>query len=159
MNLIIFTAIFGITVCAVLAYFVYNSEANFVLKLLALPYALIFFGLLIWAIVVRMGAPIESYPVGKFQYLAHSVTKSGKEIVLYAWMKELKDFRIWRFVYDRETAKKLQKARQERKRGQPSQGEFKIKGNGKRGLELYKGQLTLENREDLLKDNQRNQRP
>ena len=80
-----------------------------------------------WFIVSLAGAPIEAFPKGKWEYVAHKAEQGGKNILLWAWVEKLNDARLYRFPYDRKTMKMLDEADKEQKQGSKSIGEFRRK--------------------------------
>lgn len=108
-----------LVMCALL----YKSKAHNSLKAFGLY---IFTLLLLFSLYVykeSLGAPIHAEPRYQFIYVHH--TTDGKEIVLWSLEKETGFDRLHAFPYDRETAQKLEQARQSLEaNGTMMEGEF-----------------------------------
>tara|TARA_B100001093_G_C26724271_1_gene969203 strand:- start:147 stop:557 length:411 start_codon:yes stop_codon:yes gene_type:complete len=103
----------------------YYSRAGFLLKLIAMPIAVLTSLAAMWTMISLSGAPINKIPYNnEWVYLGHQTIDKGSNIVLWLWDKELKDFRLYKFPYDRETQKKLQEANQESGNGMAMEGNF-----------------------------------
>lgn len=116
--------------CVIVAILIYCSLAPNIIKFIALPFTMIFCAGTLWMFVSLSGAPIEAQPSGKWHYAAHVIENSGETIVLWAWIEDLKDYRLYRFPYDREIAKKLNQIKEESNQQTTHTGEIK---KGKRG--------------------------
>jgi hypothetical protein len=129
--------IFGcVLLCVLVALLMYWSTAPFLVKLITLPFTIVFSLFIIWQMILMAGAPIKAFPEGEFSYVHHENLNGGKAIALWAWTEQHQDFRLFLFPYDRETAKKLQKAQQKRKQGRKINGKFKKNQAIKGGSEL-----------------------
>ena len=127
----------GLLLCTIVAFILYKFKIDFFLKLITLPLLIIFLVSVIYTLIVLAGAPIKGFPKNKFDYVAHTVTEQGKTIVLWAWPKDLEDFRLYTFPYSRKVEKQLQKAAQKGKKSKV-EGEFKTRQQGgKRFQELF----------------------
>ena len=128
--------IFGsVVLCIMVALLMYWSVAPFIVKLLTLPFAIGFSLYTIWTTVALLGSPINGFPP-EFRYVHHEITNGGKGIALWVYTEAHEDYRLYVFPYNRENAKKLQKAQQSKKQGKPVDGKFKKKKDKKEGLEL-----------------------
>lgn len=121
-------------VCLLVAVLLYYTEANFMLKLVALPFTIASGAMFVYTLIALSGAPIESYPRSEFKYFSHAIVDNGKNIILLAWPQDLEDFRLYKFPYDREVQKKLAEANKKTKEGKSTTGTFSQK---KTGIELF----------------------
>lgn len=129
--------IFGcILLCILVALLMYWSTAPFLIKLLTLPFTISFSLFIVWQMISLMGSPLKRFPIGEFTYIHHEPLNGGKAIALWVWSERFEDFRLYLFPYDRDTAKKLQKARQKKQEGKPTRGKFKSNKETKNGQEL-----------------------
>jgi|SaaInlV_125m_DNA_1040241.scaffolds.fasta_scaffold130046_2 hypothetical protein len=121
----------GLLVCFFMAFLMYTSAAPFLVKLIAMPTAVVYLIMCVYLIVVLSGAPIKNEPEGVWTYVHHEVV--GDNIVLWAYWGEENKHRLYEFEYDREKAKKLNEAKEGRKKGVAQNGEFKNppEGNGR----------------------------
>jgi hypothetical protein len=88
------------------------------------------------------GAPIEQFPQGKWDYIAHQAVNQGQSIVLWAWMAKYADTRLYKFPYNRETMKKLNKAGKNKQKGMKMRGRFE-RPRGQKVPTLYTEQGTV----------------
>lgn len=127
----------GLLFCTIIAFILYKSKVDFLLKLIALPLSVIFSLTAIYALIILAGSPIIGFPTKKFDYIAHIVIEEGKEIVLWARPDDFDDFRLYQFPYSRKVEKQLRKAAQKGEKGKVK-GEFKQQmSGGKRIQELF----------------------
>ena len=136
MDLIYATLTLGIVLCTLVATLTYYSSASFIIKLITLPFTVITSIFVIYTLVSLTGAPIEKFPEHKWVYLGHQPIDEGKSIILWTWDKEIEDFRLYKFPYDRETQKKLNTAKQSLEDGTGLEGEFKKEDGGERSLSI-----------------------
>jgi hypothetical protein len=120
----------GLLVCFFMALLMYTSAAPFLIKLVAMPTAVVYLVMCLYLIVILSGAPIKSEPKGVWTYVHHEVV--GETIVLWAYWGEDNRHRLYEFDYDREKAKKLNEAKDGRQSGNPQNGEFKKPPEGGR---------------------------
>lgn len=124
---ILFTSVI---LCVIVSLLVYNSDANSVLKFVALPYTIILCVGVLWVFIHLTGAPIDGKPKGEWTYVSHSFENAGETIVLWSFVEDLEDYRLHRFPYDRETAKKLNQAREESSSRTSHKGKFVTERRG-----------------------------
>ena len=116
----------------IIAFLIYHSNANNVLKFIALPATVVCAIGSILIIVQLAGAPLERMPIGKWDYIHHKANVDNT-ISLWVWSDRFQDQRLYRFPYDRETMKKLDQAKEEQTqtRGRRKHtGEFKKEKEG-----------------------------
>ena len=73
-----------------------------------------------------IGAPVYDKPA-KFIYKHHSISTMNNEKWITLWAMVEKKDRLYRFVYDKQTQKKLNEAKKQASRGRATIGEFKKK--------------------------------
>lgn len=122
---------------AVLCYSLYKVKFNDFFKLLSLPLVLLLATLMGFHYLDRLGAPIDAYPTGKWQYEYHKT--DGKTIVLS--ITELKGYRTYTFPYSEETREALEKAKEQKSMGIKLEGEFKPAEPNPRGGQTSKSEL------------------
>jgi len=88
---------------------IYYSKVPMYVKLLALPFNIIFFLYTIHYVNEKLGAPIEGVPNGEFGYIYHVTTNGGKDIILWALQEDVD--RLYIFEYNRENMKRLEDAK------------------------------------------------
>lgn len=125
MGLIELVIIATIFLCVLIAILIYMSNAYNSIKFITLPSAIAIGGFLILTVINLAGAPLARYPQGEFKYIAHQATNEGKDIVLWVFSERHKDYRLYRFPYNRETMKKLDEAQQSTQAGIRLKGQFK----------------------------------
>lgn len=113
----------GLFVCVVVAYLVYNSQAHWFAKLIALPLVIALTATMVYTALDRMGAPIEAEPKGEFAYLHHTLSANGEKIFIWIYTEE-RGNRLHVIPYKRETAKALNDAKQKAKQGEKQIGSF-----------------------------------
>ena len=129
--------LFGsVILCIFIALLLYSSNAHGIIKLLTLPYTILLCAVVIWSFIKLTGAPIKAYPEGTWAYINHTVEQDGTYIVLWARVESLSDHRLYKFPYDRETAKKLNQAKSEQTQTTTHKGNFKQPRFGEPGV-LY----------------------
>jgi hypothetical protein len=114
---------------------IYYSHANTIIKGSALTLFVLTGLLTYWHYTEYLSSPIIGHPDDKFVYIHHII--EDDQITL--WLKDLPDLKnkLYSFPYDRETAKKLEKAKQAQSRGKQSEGEFIKRSREKApGLEI-----------------------
>jgi len=122
MNLILsLVVLFAITI----AFLTYRSDSHWSLKSVVLPIFLIIALLGYEHYVDHLGKPLLEKPKGDYEYHHHVVTSESNII---AWVRNRDgEHRLYKFPYNREDAKKLEKAKQETKRtGKPVRLKFKM---------------------------------
>lgn len=91
----------------------------------------------------QLGKPIPMHPPAEFLYVHH--VAEGDNILLWTW-EEGKGNRLYSFIYDQETAKKLEEAKEKGEGGEPQEGNFVPRTDSRKspGLHLdpWKGPLT-----------------
>ncbi|MCG7944820.1 MAG: hypothetical protein N0C84_00580 [Candidatus Thiodiazotropha taylori] len=122
-NILIGTAVISSIIVATLAY---KSSASFILKLIILPLLLGTFAGLIHTVYVYRGTPVELKPA-EFKYQHHQTVLEGNELYTYMWAITDDTHRLYKFPYERENEKELQKGKQEKQQGKIVQGEFTTK--------------------------------
>ena len=122
----------------IVAILIYYSRAMPIFKIVALPYTMVAAAALMASIIPLAGAPIEKFPEGKWDYISHRAEQQGKVIVLWVWVREWEDTRLYRFPYSRDTMKKLNKAKGRNAKGEKIVGKFSMDGK-KRRLQTEKG--------------------
>ena len=120
---------------------IYYSTAVSSIKLIALPSLIGVTAATISLIVSLAGAPIENFPNGKFDYIAHSVEDRGETIILWAWMPKFESSRLFKFDYTRKRMKKLNEAKKSTSSGQKMTGKFVKDINGRPDLSLQAGTI------------------
>ena len=73
-----------------------------------------------------IGTPVYDQPA-KFIYKHHSISTMNNEKWITLWAMVEKKDRLYRFVYDKQTQKKLNEAKKRASRGRATIGEFKKK--------------------------------
>ena len=124
----------AISLCIFLAILVYYSTAPFLLKLLSLPSYAVFLIFLIYLLVIMAGAPVKEYPEGSWKYVHHEIMLVDEEKTIFIWTYNDIGNRLHQIPYDRETAKKLEKAKNSQRNGFTQTGEFEPNGSGFMGL-------------------------
>lgn len=99
-----------VSLAVVLALITYYSAINVLTKLLMLPLLLLIGYFSYSHYINSLGAPINEFPYGKFQYVYHVI--DSKNIILWAVVKE--EDRLYIFKYTRDTAKKLNEAKKKK---------------------------------------------
>jgi len=128
----------------IMAILVYYSRAMSIFKIVALPYTIVMAAAMLALIIQLAGAPIDQFPEGKWDYVFHKAEQQGKVIVLWAWVRQHKDTRLYRFAYSRDTMKKLNQAKQKGRKGINVVGKFSMDGKVRR-LDTMNG--TSENKD------------
>ena len=82
----------------------------------------------IYLLIIKAGAPIEQFPKDDWNYVHHEIMDGGDNIYIWANYTE-KGNRLYKIEYDRETAKKLQEAKNKTQAGIPQSGQFLPGGN------------------------------
>ena len=100
----------AVLLCIYLAVLMYYSNASFIFKLIGLPGMSIFLVGLIYLLIIKAGAPIEQFPKDGWNYVHHEIMDGGDNIYIWANYTE-RGNRLYKIEYDRETAKKLQQAK------------------------------------------------
>lgn len=151
----LFIIIIAIT-CVYTAGLIYYSNALFTLKLIALPLQLAFFIFISYQLILLAGAPINSQPKGKFNYVHHEITDQGSTIILWMYTPQ-KGHRLYKMPYDREQAKKLADAQDSKNSGKNMEGEFQPNAqDNNRHTTLFISEQSLLEYQDIMKnvDNQ-----
>lgn len=93
-----------------MAFLTYHSAAHYAVKLIVFPalIAAIIFGYTIFT--DRLGAPINAYPEGDFQYVHHQSGEGGDLIYLWAYTVD-RGQRLYAFDYTRDTMEDLEGAK------------------------------------------------
>lgn len=126
----------SVLICVILAFLIYYSNAYDTVKLVTLPLTIAFF---VWYVVYFIsltGAPLRQYPPGEWQYVNHLIVDKGENVVLWAWVDDFNDYRLYIFPFDEKDGKKLEMARQESKQNITKKGKFVKERNGERVLEM-----------------------
>ena len=129
---------FAVLLCIYLAVLMYYSNASFILKLVGLPTMSIFLIGLIYLLIIKAGAPIEQFPKDNWDYVHHEIMDGGDNIYIWANYTE-KGNRLYKIEYDRETAKKLQQAKNKSQSGTPQSGTFQTSSNSNAYPTLFVG--------------------
>ena len=128
----------AVSLCIYLAVLMYYSNASFILKLVGLPTMSIFLIGLIYLLIIKAGAPIEQFPKDNWDYVHHEIMDGGDNIYIWAHYTE-KGNRLYKIEYNREIAKKLQKAKNKSQGGIPQSGAFQPNGNSNIYPTLFMG--------------------
>ena len=128
----------AVSLCIYLAVLMYYSNASFVFKLVGLPTMSIFLVGLIYLLIIKAGAPIEQFPKDNWNYIHHEIMDGGDNIYIWANYTE-KGNRLYKIEYDRETAKKLQQAKNKSQSGTPQSGTFQTSSNSNAYPTLFVG--------------------
>jgi len=126
--------VLAIFLCIFLAILVYHSTAPFILKLLSLPSCAVFLIFLIYLLVIMAGAPVKEYPKDDWQYIHHEIMLVDEEKTIFIWTYNDVGNRLHQIPYDREIAKKLEKAKNSQRNGFAQTGQFTPTGSGVMGL-------------------------
>ena len=118
----------AVLLCIYLAVLMYYSNASFIFKLIGLPGMSVFLIGLIYLLIIKAGAPIEQFPKDGWNYVHHEIMDGGDNIYIWANYTE-RGNRLYKIEYDRETAKKLQQAKNKTQAGIPQSGQFLPGGN------------------------------
>ena len=119
---------FAAVLCIYLAVLMYYSNASFIFKLVGLPTMSVFLIGLVYLLIIKAGAPIEQFPKDNWNYVHHEIMDGGDNIYIWAHYTE-RGNRLYKIEYDRETAKKLQEAKNKSQSGTPQSGAFKPSNN------------------------------
>tara|TARA_B100000780_G_scaffold16537_1_gene10848 strand:- start:593 stop:1039 length:447 start_codon:yes stop_codon:yes gene_type:complete len=145
--LVIFLAVF---LTVILASLLYYSHAVFILKLLALPSLTVLLIAFIYLLIIKAGAPIQSYPNDNFKYIHHEIMDEGKHI--YIWANELdRGNRLYQIDYNRETAKELLEAKNKQQSGASMEGTFGDDGDGNGYPDLFISEQDGMKNENIIK--------
>lgn len=128
---LIATSLYFVLTCGLL----YYSSANTIVKASSLTLFVLTGLLTYWHYTEYLSSPIIGHPDDKFVYVHHII----EDDLITLWLKDLPDLKnkLYSFPYDRETAKKLEKAKQTQSRGKQSEGEFIKRSREKApGLEI-----------------------
>lgn len=104
----------GFVISLVVAFFGYKSELSNIIKLLALPLTIVYFGVAGFYYYENLGAPIERTPPLKVDYQHHTV--EGDYILVWLYQEE-RGHRLYKIEYDRDTAKALEEAKKMKETG------------------------------------------
>ena len=127
MNIETIITISGLLVCCMVAYLLYYSRVHWLVKLVSLPITLVFTATMVYTAYDRMGAPIERMPVGEFEYIHHSVSTTGEFIYIWVYTDD-RGNRLHAIPYNRETAKELNRAKEQEEQGTQMLGQFSSEG-------------------------------
>ena len=109
--MIIQYVIIGLVIlCLFVAVINYYSNTPLLIKLLVLPFTIIFSIYTLYFVYEKLGSPILGIPQGKFVYVFHKPVSGGDSIILWA-SQDNKD-RLYIFDYTRENMKKLEQVRE-----------------------------------------------
>ena len=78
--------------------------------------------------IIKAGAPIEQFPKDDWNYVHHEIMDGGDNIYIWANYTE-RGNRLYKIEYDRETAKKLQQAKNKTQAGTLQSGKFSTGSN------------------------------
>ena len=118
----------AVLLCIYLAVLMYYSNASFIFKLVGLPTMSVFLIGLVYLLIIKAGAPIEQFPKDDWNYVHHEIMDGGDNIYIWANYTK-KGNRLYKIEYDRETAKKLQQAKNKSQGGTPQSGAFTPSSN------------------------------
>lgn len=106
-----------IVLCVIISVMIYYSTVHVALKLVALPFTIIFAIQTAYFVYDKLGSPIEGMPVGEFEYNHHKTAGTGDFIML--WANQDTRNRLYIFEYNREDMKKMNEAKesQEKSKG------------------------------------------
>ena len=124
--------------CVIIAVMIYYSAVHVALKLVALPFTIIFAIQTAYFVYDKLGSPIEGMPIGEFEYNYHKTTGEGDFIML--WANQDTRNRLYLFDYTRENMKKMNEAREAREKNQ-NKGTVMMKTDNNGTIQL----LTHEN--------------
>ena len=113
---------YGLLVTAVV-FLVFYSSLSKIIKASTLTLAVLLGVFVQDHYLDQLGKPIEAYPSSEFVYVHH--TQTGDFIKLWVWKEGLGD-RLHIIPYTQETAKELEDAAKETKKGKPQSGEFDL---------------------------------
>jgi hypothetical protein len=113
----------------VLLLILYKSNIRFGAKMLMVPLTFFMLYYTIAGTVDLLGKPYHGMPEGEFMIVAHRViAEKGDDVTIVLWTQIKREHRLWQFVTDKETAKKLRQAKKRRKgTGIPQMGNFRPK--------------------------------
>lgn len=113
----------GVITAVIMAITVYYSNINFIIKMFALPLIFVLMTLVGYYIHIELGRPVNKKPM-EFELVHFEVMDSGNSIVI--WVNEDNRPRLYKFPYDRDTAKKLKEAldKKNSQKGMKVEGKF-----------------------------------
>ena len=127
------------------AYLIYKLPGRDFVKVVILP-LFIAVGLLAgYHYVDQLGKPKEMKPEGEWGYVHHTVTGGGEFIELWVMEgpSEDRQSRLYKFEYNRENAKELEKAKKKTEQGQPQKGQFVKNDNPDQGEESSQERIEI----------------
>ena len=139
----IFIIATGFVLMLLIAFLCYASKLNFVIKLITLPLFFLFSGLVTYNYIDNLGKPIERPLPEKFDYQHHRIVDSE---TIYVWLstKEKGDL-LYIISYDRETAKKLEEAKEQQEGGgNPSMEQVLDGKTGQRTWQVEESETQVE---------------
>ena len=126
----------AVLLCMYLAVLMYYSNASFIFKLIGLPGMSFFLVGLTYLLIIKAGAPIEQFPKDDWNYVHHEIMDGGDNIYIWANYTK-KGNRLYKIEYDRETAKKLQQAKNKTQAGTLQSGKFSTGSNSNNYPNLF----------------------
>lgn len=102
---------------------VYASKAHNAIKVVAGTVIILMYAFSYSYYIDNLGLPKNEFPSEDFIYIYHENTTDSKTL-LWAVMVEDQTHRLFQFDYDRETAKKLEQAKQAKENGKMMRGEI-----------------------------------
>lgn len=131
---LIIIGIIGTVTAVMMAVTVYFSNTNFILKMVTLPLIIILMVAIGYYINKELGRPVN-YKPEKFELVYFEVTDGGESIVF--WSNDENGARLYRIPYDRDTAKKMQEAMEEKEQTQGLKVKGEFKGEGQNGEQTF----------------------
>lgn len=108
--IMLYLTVSSIALILTVIYLVYHSNAHWTSKYAAVPLVIVIAFVLSMQFIKYSGTPITRFPDGEWVYVHHEITYDGEHIYLWVNHSVERRHRLYKIVYDRETAKKLGEA-------------------------------------------------